>query len=153
MRVSTGVLATLLLTVTVACGGTAQRASELPGVASASSPTQAPATASTVGTAAPTETPAPVGPAAASPPVRSTIAPAVQAASPSTPTRVPRTFTAVPATHTPVVTPVSTDGDVGSEVDDHIPEFEFLLTDGSKVTSTGLLSESRPVFLFFFAQW
>ena len=42
---------------------------------------------------------------------------------------------------------------VGSGVGDQAPEFSLSLTDGSRVTSDGLLSESRPVFLFFFATW
>ena len=42
---------------------------------------------------------------------------------------------------------------VGSGVGDQAPTFSLSLTDGSRVTSDGLLRESRPVFLFFFATW
>ena len=42
---------------------------------------------------------------------------------------------------------------VGSSVGDRIPDFEIRLVDGSTVTSASLLSESRPVFLYFVATW
>ena len=42
---------------------------------------------------------------------------------------------------------------IGSSVGDRIPDFEMRLVDGSTVTSTSLLSESRPVFLYFLATW
>lgn len=36
---------------------------------------------------------------------------------------------------------------------DHVPEFEFSLADGTKVTSASLSAQSDPAYLFFFAVW
>ena len=54
-----------------------------------------------------------------------------------------------PAPTTKPVAEVKTGNSVGNRV----PDFEIRLVDGSAVTSASLLSEGRPVFLFFFATW
>jgi peroxiredoxin len=38
-------------------------------------------------------------------------------------------------------------------VGDRAPDFEIRLVDGTLVTFAGLVAESRPTFLFFFATW
>ncbi|MDA0770255.1 MAG: hypothetical protein O2821_08545 [Chloroflexi bacterium] len=43
--------------------------------------------------------------------------------------------------------------DIGHTVGDQIPGFELTLVDGSKFTSQDLISQGRPVFLFFTASW
>ena len=40
---------------------------------------------------------------------------------------------------------------IGNNIGDRIPDFEIVLTDGSPITSAGLLQNGRPAFLFFFA--
>ena len=39
----------------------------------------------------------------------------------------------------------------GTGIGDRAPEFEISLTDGTPVTSAGLIAEERPAFLFFFS--
>ena len=53
----------------------------------------------------------------------------------------------------PTVAPVSSSIDfkIGNNIGDRIPDFEIKLTDGSPITSAGLLQNGRPAFLFFFA--
>ena len=53
----------------------------------------------------------------------------------------------------PTVAPVASaiDFKVGNNIGDRIPEFEIVLTDGTPITSAGLLENGRPAFLFFFA--
>ena len=58
-----------------------------------------------------------------------------------------------PAAPSPTVAPVQSaiDFKIGNNIGDRIPEFEIVLTDGSPITSAGLLQNGRPAFLFFFA--
>ena len=42
---------------------------------------------------------------------------------------------------------------VGNKVGNRAPEYALSLVGGSTVTSDSLVSESRPVFLFFLAKW
>ncbi len=58
-----------------------------------------------------------------------------------------------PAAPSPTVAPVSSaiDFKVGNNIGDRIPDFEIELTDGTPITSAGLLQNGRPAFLFFFA--
>lgn len=42
---------------------------------------------------------------------------------------------------------------VGNAVGDRVPQFEFSLADGAKVTSADLVMQRKPVYLFFFARW
>lgn len=42
---------------------------------------------------------------------------------------------------------------VGYSVGDRVPEFQLALSDGSTFTSEDIISENRPVFLFFTASW
>ena len=53
----------------------------------------------------------------------------------------------------PTVAPVSSaiDFKIGNNIGDRIPDFEIKLTDGTPITSAGLLQNGRPAFLFFFA--
>ena len=41
----------------------------------------------------------------------------------------------------------------GINVGDRLPEFSIRLTDGNTVTSARLVTEGKPVFLYFFATW
>jgi peroxiredoxin len=41
----------------------------------------------------------------------------------------------------------------GTKVGERIPEFSMRLTDGSTLTSEDLVTEGKPVFLYFFATW
>ena len=58
-----------------------------------------------------------------------------------------------PAAPSPTVAPVQSaiDFKIGNNIGDRIPAFEIVLTDGSPITSAGLLQNGRPAFLFFFA--
>ena len=58
-----------------------------------------------------------------------------------------------PAAPSPTVAPVSSaiDFKIGNNIGDRIPDFEIELTDGTPITSAGLLQNGRPAFLFFFA--
>ena len=58
-----------------------------------------------------------------------------------------------PAAPSPTVAPSTSaiDFKIGSNIGDRIPDFEIKLTDGSPITSAGLLQNGRPAFLFFFA--
>ena len=58
-----------------------------------------------------------------------------------------------PAAPSPTVAPVQSaiDFKIGNNIGDRIPEFEIVLTDGTPITSAGLLQNGRPAFLFFFA--
>ena len=47
--------------------------------------------------------------------------------------------------------PVSTT--IGNNVGERIPDFSITLIDGSTVTSSDLLAERQPTFLFFFETW
>ena len=40
---------------------------------------------------------------------------------------------------------------VGHQIGNIVPEFTLALADGSTITSTQLVNDSRPTFLFFFA--
>ena len=53
----------------------------------------------------------------------------------------------------PIVAPASSaiDFKIGNNIGDRIPDFEIKLTDGTPITSAGLLQNGRPAFLFFFA--
>ncbi|MCH8310249.1 MAG: hypothetical protein IIB17_07110, partial [Chloroflexi bacterium] len=42
---------------------------------------------------------------------------------------------------------------IGNSVGDRAPEFEFSLTDGTKVSSVSLIEQGEPAYLFFFATW
>ncbi len=42
---------------------------------------------------------------------------------------------------------------IGYEVGNRVPDIEFTLDDGRTLTSKDLLSEGKPVFLFFTASW
>ena len=52
-----------------------------------------------------------------------------------------------------MVAPVTSaiDFKIGNNIGDRIPDFEIVLTDGTPITSAGLLQNGRPAFLFFFA--
>ena len=58
-----------------------------------------------------------------------------------------------PAAPSPTVAPVTSaiDFKIGNNIGDRIPDFEIVLTDGTPITSAGLLQNGRPAFLFFFA--
>ncbi len=58
-----------------------------------------------------------------------------------------------PAAPSPTVVPRASaiDFKIGNNIGDRIPEFEIVLTDGTPITSAGLLQNGRPAFLFFFA--
>ena len=58
-----------------------------------------------------------------------------------------------PAAPSPTIAPVQSaiDFKIGNNIGDRIPEFEIVLTDGTPITSAGLLDNGRPAFLFFFA--
>ena len=58
-----------------------------------------------------------------------------------------------PAAPSPTVAPAASaiDFKIGNNIGDRIPEFEIVLTDGSPISSAGLLENGRPAFLFFFA--
>lgn len=43
--------------------------------------------------------------------------------------------------------------EIGYEVGKHVPNFEITSDDGRKLTSEDILSEGKPVFLFFTASW
>ena len=43
------------------------------------------------------------------------------------------------------------DATVGHQIGNVVPEFTLALADGSTITSTQLVNQSRPTFLFFFA--
>ena len=70
------------------------------------------------------------------------------------------------STHPPVPTPVDSTSvatsrsalvidqpEVGTDVGDILPHFEFTLVDGTRKSTAQLASEGQPVFLFFFATW
>ena len=42
---------------------------------------------------------------------------------------------------------------VGNTVGEHVPEFVLNLSDGGSVTTSQLLADGKPVFLFFMATW
>ena len=58
-----------------------------------------------------------------------------------------------PPAPSPAVAPVTSavDFKIGNNIGDRIPNFEIVLTDGTPITSAGLLQNGRPAFLFFFA--
>ena len=58
-----------------------------------------------------------------------------------------------PPAPSPTVAPVTSaiDFKIGNNIGDRIPDFEIVLTDGTPITSAGLLQNGRPAFLFFFA--
>ena len=58
-----------------------------------------------------------------------------------------------PPAPSPTVAPVTSavDFKIGNNIGDRIPNFEIVLTDGTPITSAGLLQNGRPAFLFFFA--
>lgn len=62
----------------------------------------------------------------------------------------PPTVTPAPPAAAPV--PTST-AKVGTDVGNRIPDFDFMLTDGSTVTTTDLLATGRPAFIFFYAEY
>jgi len=43
--------------------------------------------------------------------------------------------------------------EVGTRVGNTIPHFEFMLVDGTNISTAQLASEGKPVFLFFFTTW
>lgn len=65
--------------------------------------------------------------------------------------------TATPApspTNSATPAPVAKDPPtVGTSVGNIVPNFEFTLVDGTKISTAQLSSQGRPVFLFFFATW
>ena len=42
---------------------------------------------------------------------------------------------------------------IGTNVGNTVPNFEFTLVDGTKISTAQLSSQGKPVFLFFFAIW
>ena len=42
---------------------------------------------------------------------------------------------------------------IGTKVGERLPEFSMRLTDGRLLTSEDLVTEGKPVFLYFFATW
>ena len=42
---------------------------------------------------------------------------------------------------------------VGTKVGERVPEFTMRLTDGSTVALNDLVTEGKPVFIYFFATW
>ncbi len=64
---------------------------------------------------------------------------------------------AVPAsTQNPVqiAAPISNiSPEVGTNVGNKIPHFEFMLVGGTNISTAQLASEGQPVFLFFFTTW
>lgn len=65
----------------------------------------------------------------------------------------PAAPTSVPAAAVVPAQPPAQDVKIGNSVGDHVPEFEFSLADGTKVTSASLSAQSDPAYLFFFAVW
>ncbi|MDP6454202.1 MAG: hypothetical protein QF898_12895 [SAR202 cluster bacterium] len=61
--------------------------------------------------------------------------------------------TSVPSVAVVPTQPPAQDVKIGNSVGDHVPEFEFSLADGTKVTSASLSAQSDPAYLFFFAVW
>ncbi len=53
----------------------------------------------------------------------------------------------------PAQTEAGRDIKIGYEVGNRVPDIEFTLDDGRTLTSKDLLSEGKPVFLFFTASW
>ena len=53
----------------------------------------------------------------------------------------------------PAKTEAGRDIKIGYEVGNRVPDIEFTLDDGRTLTSKDLLSEGKPVFLFFTASW
>ena len=84
------------------------------------------------------------------------VAPAVDTA-PQTQADVAPTVDAAPQTQAQTIAPTVDTApqtqtvDVGYEVGMRAPEFGMSLLDGSKVTSSGLTDEGKPVFLYFHA--
>jgi hypothetical protein len=76
------------------------------------------------------------------------------AASAPTATSAPvgRTQSAPPTAVPPIPTPTASVR-TGSSIGERVPDFQMQLADGSVVTSASLLSDGKPVFLFFFATW
>ena len=78
---------------------------------------------------------------------------------PSTPSSAPAptpetpTSPAVAQTSRKIEGRSSSTAKVGRLVGDRVPSFTMRVVDGSRVTSTGLLREDKPVFLYFFATW
>ena len=42
---------------------------------------------------------------------------------------------------------------VGTQVGNRIPEFKIIYEDGTEVTSTSLIENGKPVFMYFAASW
>jgi len=53
----------------------------------------------------------------------------------------------------PIQTKAASNVEIGYTIGTHVPNFEINLDDGRTLTSEDLLSEGRPVFLFFTASW
>ena len=47
----------------------------------------------------------------------------------------------------------STDLEIGTDVGNHVPDFDLKLVDGRTVNSAELVSGDKPAFYFFFATW
>ena len=43
--------------------------------------------------------------------------------------------------------------EVGYKVGMHVPEFEMNLLDGSRITSSGIVDEGKPAFIYFHTTW
>jgi hypothetical protein len=67
-------------------------------------------------------------------------------------TRPPASSPPAPAAVVPTQPPVS-EVKIGNSVGDRAPDFEFSLSDGTKVTSASLVEQAEPAYLFFFATW
>ena len=61
--------------------------------------------------------------------------------------------TVPPGSDAPPASQSTPDIKVGSLVGERVPDFEMYLVDRSTVTSASLLSQDKPVFLYFFATW
>lgn len=86
----------------------------------------------------------PEAPAPTPRPTATTSAPAAQATAPtSIPTPAPVTETSESTSNLLV----------GNKVGEHVPEFSIMLGDGSVKRSTEILSDGKPVFIFFWATW
>ena len=84
---------------------------------------------------------------------------ACSSGAPSTPSsagaQTPETATSPAAAQTSrtIEARSSSTAKVGRLVGDRVPSFTMRVVDGSRVTSTSLLSGDKPVFLYFFATW
>ena len=59
--------------------------------------------------------------------------------------------TIAPASQAPPLPTSPAEVKTGPGLGERVPEFQISLTDGTPVTSSGLIAEERPAFLYFFS--